>query len=101
MTKRDGHQQGPQDHAEGAHGSKTHQAFIQQLHSKANAPIADEPPSARESKTEKHGSQRRLAQDRQQHDEAEKNSEKTRLSREMDRGNIENDPDEPMSRGTS
>jgi hypothetical protein len=100
MTKRDGHQQGPQDHAEGAHGSKTHQAFIQQLHSKANAPAADESVTA-ESKTEKHGSQRRLAQDRQQHDEAEKNSEKTRLSREMERGHIENDPDEPMSRGTS
>jgi hypothetical protein len=61
---------------------------------------ADEPASA-ESKTEKHGSQRRLAQDRQQHDEAEKNSEKTRLSREMDRGNIPNDPNNPMSRGTS
>jgi hypothetical protein len=100
MSKRDGHQPGPQDHAEGAHGSKTHQAFLQQLHSKANAPVADEPVSP-ESKTEKHGSQRRLAQDRQQHDEAEKNSEKTRLSREMDRGNIENDPDEPMRRGTS
>ncbi len=43
MSKRDGHQQGPQDHAEGAHGSKTHHAFIQQLHSKANAPHPDEP----------------------------------------------------------
>lgn len=100
MSKRDGHQQGPQDHAEGAHGSKTHQAFLQQLHSKANSPVTDEQVSP-ESKTEKHGSQRRLAQGRQQHDEAEKNSEKTRLAREMDRGNIENDPDEPMSRGTS
>ncbi len=91
MSKRDGHQQGPQDHAEGAHGSKTHQAFIQQLHSKANAPVADEPESP-ESRTEKHGSQRRLAQDRQQHDEAEKNSEKTRLSREMDRGKFPTTP---------
>jgi hypothetical protein len=100
MSKRDGHQQGPQDHAEGAHGSKTHQAFLQQLHSRANAPITDEHAEP-ESKTEKHGSQRRLAQDRQQHDEAEKNSEKTRLAREMDRENVENDPDDPMSRGTS
>lgn len=100
MSKRDGHQQGPQDHAEGAHGSKTHQAFIQQLHSKANGPKTDDAPSP-DSKTEKHGSQRRLTQDRQQHDEAEKNSEKTRISREMDRGHIEKDPNDPMSRGTS
>ena len=100
MSKRDGHQPGPQDHAEGAHGSKTHQAFLQQLHSKANAPVPEAHPSP-ESKTEKHGSQRRLGQDRQQHDEAEKNSEKTRLAREMDRGHISNNPDEPMSRGTS
>lgn len=99
MSKRDGHQQGPQDHAEGAHGSKTHQAFIQQLHSKANAPATDEHVSP-ESKTEKHGPQRRLAQDRQQHDEAEKNSEKTRLSREIDRGHIENEPGDPRTRGT-
>lgn len=102
MSKRDGNQPGPQDHAEGAHGSKTHQAFIQQLHSNANAPAPAPGESARpESKTEKHGSQRRLAQDRQQHDRAEKNSEKTRLSREMDRGHIENDSDEPMKRGTA
>lgn len=97
MTKREGHQQGPQDHAEGTHGSKTHQAFIQQLHSRANAPVADE----LESKTEKNSSQRRLTQDRQQHDAAEKKSEKTRLSRDMERGHIKHDPSEPMSRGSS
>lgn len=95
MSKRDGHQPGPQDHAEGAHGGKTHQAFIQQLHSKANAPVVDEP----EAKTEKHGSHHRLIQDRQQHDAAEKKSEKTRLSRDLER-HIQHDPGEPMSRGT-
>lgn len=100
MSKRDGHQQGPQDHAEGAHGSKTHQAFLQQLHSAANAPVAEEPVTP-ESKTEKHGAQRRLAQHRQQHDEAEKNSEKTRLSREMERGNIPEDSSNPEKRGTA
>ncbi len=100
MSKRDGQQQGPQDHAEGAHGSKTHQAFIQQLHSAANAPAKDESPSP-ESKTEKHGSQRRLAQDRQQHDDAEKNSEKTRLSRELERGKISTAPGSTTRRGTS
>lgn len=71
MSKRDGHQQGPQDHAEGAHGSKTHQAFIQQLHSKANAPAVVELKSS-ESNPEKNGSLRRPTHGRQQHDEAEK-----------------------------
>ncbi len=87
MSKRDGHQAGPQDHAEGAHGAKTHQAFIQQLHSKANEPQTAEP----EENAEQGHVQHRLAQDRQQHDAAEKNSEKTRLSRDIERHKIDID----------
>jgi hypothetical protein len=80
---------------EGAHGPKSHQQFLQQLHSAANGE-ADED----EGRSEKNHSQRRLTQDRQQHDEAEKNSEMTRLSREMDRGNIPEDRTNPMTHGT-
>ena len=96
MSKRDGNQPGPQDHAEGAHGSKTHQALIQQLHSKANSPAPAEP----EANTEKPHVQHRLAQDRQQHDAAEKNSEKTRLSRDIERGKIGTDPDKRVKSRT-
>lgn len=31
MQTRDGHQKGPQEHAEGQHGNKTHARFIEQL----------------------------------------------------------------------
>ena len=32
MGKRDGHQKGPQEHAEGQHGERTHSRFLEQLH---------------------------------------------------------------------
>jgi hypothetical protein len=32
MENRDGHQKGPQEHAEGQHGERTHARFIEQLH---------------------------------------------------------------------
>lgn len=87
MAKKTGRQKGPQQHAEGAHGEKTHQRFIEQLH---------EGPS-REEKQPGHAKHRnqdaahqapgkhRLFENRQQHSEPEKNSEKTRLSRDIDR----------------
>lgn len=68
MSKRDGKQQGPQNHAEGAHGEKTHQRLLEQLHSRTNGvdkadsiPIDVKNPSAH-----------RIGSERQQHDEAEK-----------------------------
>jgi hypothetical protein len=76
-------QKGAQPHAEGQHGDKTHQAFIDGLHKRQGdegaegvaqegSPYGVTPPDGRH----------RLSEDREQHDEAEKNSElrKTRGS---------------------
>ncbi|HJP85568.1 MAG TPA: hypothetical protein VJ852_06240 [Gemmatimonadaceae bacterium] len=88
MQNKDGFQKGPQHHAEGQHGSKTHSKFIETLHTRMNddhvagdAPTSDEP----RHHIAKHNSTPRLFGDRQQHDEAEKKSEKTRLHRELER----------------
>ena len=89
MQNKDGIQKGPQDHAEGQHGSKTHSKFIEQLHSHANG--TGNPPDAKTTGHEPrhhpahHNAAPRLFGDRQQHDEAEKKSEKTRLHRELER----------------
>ena len=32
MSKRDGHQKGPQHHPQGGHGDKTHSKIVEQLH---------------------------------------------------------------------
>ena len=71
-------QKGPQAHAEGQHGSKTHSRFIEQLHEgKHQESREDRVEHDREENAVTGG--RRLVEDRQQHDEAEKNSEHTRL----------------------
>ena len=80
------HQKGPQLHAEGQHGEKTHAKFLEQLHSgRARDGKAKE--GQRRAVEHPHAGpgEHRLLEDRQQHDEAEKNSEKTRLSRDIDR----------------
>ena len=89
MQNKDGIQKGPQDHAEGQHGSKTHSKFIEQLHSHSNGsdaaqnqePVGDE----HRNRIAHHNATPRLFGDRQQHDEAEKRSEKTRLHKELER----------------
>ena len=75
-------QKGAQEHAEGQHGSKTHQHFLQNLQQKLE-PV-DDNVIARDTKG-KH----RLFEDREQHDEADKNSEKTRLGLELERAGDE------------
>lgn len=65
--------QGPQQHAEGAHGDATHRRFIEQLN-EGTPRSASGAPKPKESS-------RRLHQNRQQHDEAEKDSEKTEALR--------------------
>ena len=89
MQNKDGIQKGPQDHAEGQHGSKTHSKFIEQLHSHANGPgdLSDADPTGHEPRHHiaRHNATPRLFGDREQHDEAEKKSEKTRLHRELER----------------
>lgn len=80
-------QRGPQAHGEGQHGSKTHDAFVDQLHAGTAGRERDE----KESLSEPRGSQdnpegkHRIFEGRQQHDEADKNSEKNRLVKEIDR----------------
>ena len=87
MQNRDGIQKGAQDHAEGQHGSKTRDKILEQLHS-GNGTVPEAPPNPVEpAKSIAH----RLFEERQQHDEAEKNSEKTRLNREIERRHL--DPD--------
>lgn len=83
--KRLGRQKGAQAHAEGQHGSKTHQRFIEQLHEGRHREREDVPRERQQVEAAWQG-KRRLVEDRQQHDEAEKNSERTRLHMEYDRG---------------
>ena len=72
---------GPQNHAEGQHGERAHARFIEQLH---EAP-PEEPVHERVERKHieaAYEGKRRLVEDREQHDEAEKNSERTRLFEE-------------------
>jgi hypothetical protein len=90
MQNRDGVQKGPQDHAEGQHGSKTHSKFLEQLHN-GNGTIPVVPPDPLEPRKNPahHNAAHRLFEERAQHDEAEKNSEKTRLHREIERRHLD------------
>jgi protein subunit release factor B len=93
MQNRDGVQKGPQDHAEGQHGSKTRSKILEQLHSGNGAASANRMEEQQHPKhLAHHNSAHRLFEDRQQHDEAERNSEKTRHNREVERGHL----DEPQ-----
>jgi hypothetical protein len=94
MQNKDGVQKGPQDHAEGQHGSKTHNSFLEQLkNGNGNGTTPEAPANTAETKKSPahHNAAHRLFEQRQQHDEAEKNSEKTRLNREIERRHL--DPD--------
>ena len=94
MQNKDGVQKGPQDHAEGQHGSKTRNKILEQLKNGNGATPEKsenglEPPKS----TAHHNSAHRLFEERQQHDEAEKNSEKTRLARDVKRHDHQVDDD--------
>src|SRR3954464_11931259 len=87
MQNRDGVQKGPQDHAEGQHGSKTRSKILEQLHSGNGVVTNNQDGNGTAAETNgNHHAAHRLFEDRQQHDEAEKRSEKTRLNRELERG---------------
>ncbi len=90
MQNRDGVQKGPQDHAEGQHGSKTRTKILEQLQS-GNGAKPETPPNPPEptKSIAHHSSAHRLFEERQQHDEAEKHSEKTRLNREIERRHLD------------
>jgi hypothetical protein len=79
-------QKGPQAHAEGRHGEKTHGRFVEQLHEGKHERVREEQiEEKRHDQAMKGG--RRLVEDRQQHDEAEKNSEHTQqyVEQKLDR----------------
>jgi hypothetical protein len=78
-------QKGPQVHAEGQHGSKTHSRFIEQLHEGEHRESREDRAQHDRDLAAKKGG-RRLVEDRQQHDEAEKNSEREQLSKERRHG---------------
>jgi hypothetical protein len=95
MQNKDGVQKGPQDHAEGQHGSKTRSKILEQLHSgngngtKPDTPEVTPIPPEHKNHIAHHNSAHRLFEERKQHDEAEKNSEKTRLHREVERRHLD------------
>jgi hypothetical protein len=91
MQNRDGVQKGPQDHAEGQHGAKTRSKILEQLHSRNGNGAIDPNKSVPETSKSPahHNAAHRLFEERQQHDEAEKNSEKTRLNREIERRHLD------------
>jgi hypothetical protein len=79
---------GPQKHAEGQHGEQTRKRFIEQLHEAPPEEPVDER-LEREHDEAAYEGKRRLVEDREQHDEAEKNSEKNRLNRDWKRGRLD------------
>ena len=91
MSKEEKGQQGPQSHAEGQHGKAAHAQFINELHQGAREePVAER--LEREHQDAAFTGKRRLVEDREQHDEAEKNSERTRLAESRERGHDDEEP---------
>lgn len=89
MQNKDGVQKGPQDHAEGEHGAKTRNKILEQLHSKNGNGTAVPKKNGVDPAAIPHPTAHRLFEERQQHDVAEKNSEKTRLNREVERRHLD------------
>ena len=77
MSKPSKRQKGAVHHAEGQHGDKTHAAFLDQLNASARTEGDAENAGPRDNTTPRLG-KHRMSEDRQQHDEADKNSEKNR-----------------------
>lgn len=82
---RRGTQKGPQQHAEGQHGDKTHERFIERLH-EGEREEGRETDLEQQRRAGSRAGKRRLVEDREQHDHAEKNSEHVRLAIEHERG---------------
>jgi hypothetical protein len=72
-------------HAEGQHGPRTHKRFVEQLQEAPPAPPEEEVLERKRKRAALEG-KRRLVEDRQQHDEGEKNSERTRFAKEQKQG---------------
>jgi len=91
MGNRKDRELGSHESVEGRHGDATHARLTEQLHEKQGDAATDSPDAARaaEAKGRPVVGHHRLHEDRQQHDEAEKNSEKSRAEREVRRGNTD------------
>lgn len=76
---------GPQDHAEGQHGATARRRIVEQLQSRPHDETLPGETEQAPSRATRRGKSR-LDADRQQHDEAEKNSERARLDEERGRG---------------
>lgn len=86
-----GDQNGPQQHAEGQHGPKTAASIAKG--NRGQQDVSSEPPAEPRLQIGPLGVQpdngrHRLNEDREQHDEADKNSDKLRLIREMERKHV-------------
>lgn len=81
----------PSLHAEGQHGPRTHARFVEQLHEAPPLEPADEVVK-RNRKRAAHQGKRRLVEDRQQHDDGEKNSERKRFAKEHKHGRTDDGP---------
>lgn len=87
--KNEGKQKGAQTHAEGQHSDRAHSKFLEEIHGKHGG--SEESEGAPQSQGQGQNDadefgrpiegRHRLHEDRQQHDEAEKNSEANRLRR--------------------
>lgn len=79
-----GRQKGAVRHAEGEHGIRTHKRIIEQLHSGPERRASGDTRAAGDPMHRTEG-KHRMFERRRQHDPASRNSEKTRLSRDIDR----------------
>ena len=78
-------------HAEGQHGPRTHARFVEQLHEKPPAEPTEAIVDRKRTRAAREG-KRRLVEDRQQHDEGEKNSERTRFAKDYQQGKTDDGP---------
>ena len=85
--KNNGNQAPAQQHAEGQHGQKTIDFLRKQHVEKSGTASKDTGPQHDDADIRKHDApgKKRLFEDREQHDDADKLSEKTRLARDADR----------------
>jgi hypothetical protein len=78
-------------HAEGQHGPRTHARFVEQLHEAPPAEPAGEVVKRNRKRAADQG-KRRLVEDRKQHDDGEKNSERKRFAKEYKHGRTNDGP---------
>lgn len=81
MAKNDKNAADAQLPVEGRHGNKTHEAFIDSIHGRHGGSEESEGAPQAENAASPIAGHHRLHEEREQHDEAEKNSEANRLRR--------------------